>query len=569
MERLVEGADGLVPDLLAVGDLVEVLLHVGREVVVHDGAEVLDEVVGDDDADLLGEELAALRAHGFGPGLLRDGAVLQVQVRHRHLHAVLVALGDIAAAGGEGADDGGVGGRTADFQFFQLLDEGGLGIALRGNGVLALGGDALLLHAVADVEFGEDQVALFGLLVVPAFQVHLHETVEQHLGSLDGVALAPAVGGDADGGVHHAGLAHLGGDGALPDQLVELLLLRGPFDGRVLDIGGTDGLVGFLRPLGLGPVLARVGIFLAEIVEDELLRRVQGQGGEVRRVGTHVGDQTPFIERLRDAHRGAHGEVELPGSLLLEGGRGERRGREPGSFLLFQGFDPVGSAHRVLEELPGVRHRLEAGVQQGLDLHAGRGPFRMEDGLHLIIGNAAEIHDLLLAVHDQAQGDALHAAGGELGLDHPPQDGGELEAHEPVQHAARLLRVHEVPVDVAGMLDRVEDGRFRDLVEDDPAGLRRVQAQRFGQVPGDGLSLAVLIGREPHGLGRGGEFLEVGHDLLLVGRNDIFGLEPMFHIHAQLLLLQVPDVADAGFHEIVSAQELLNGSHLSGRLDDH
>ena len=106
-------------------------------------------------------------------------------------------------------------------------------------------------------------------------------------------------------------------------------------------------------------------------------------------------------------------------------------------------------------------------------------------------------------------------------------------------------------------------------MEDDPAGLGRVQAQRFGQMPGDGFSLAVLIGREPHGLGRGGEFLEVGHDLLLVGRNDIFGLEPVFHIHAQFLLLQVPDVADAGFHEIVSAQELLNGSHLSGRLDDH
>ena len=345
--------------------------------------------------------------------------------------------------------------------------------------------------------------------------------------------------------------------------------MRGSVDGRVLDIGGADGLVGFLRPLGLGPVLARVGILLAEIVEDELLRRIQGQGGEVRGVGTHVGDQTPFIERLSDAHGGSYGEVELPGCLLLEGGGGERRGREPGSLLLFQGLDPVGGAHGILEELPGVRHRLEAGVQQGLDLHAGRGAFRMEDGLHLIIGGAVEVHDLLLPVHDQAQGDTLHAAGGELGLDHPPQDGGELEAHEPVQHAARLLRVHEVPVNVAGMLDGVEDGRFRDLMEDDPAGLGRVQAQRFGQMPGYGFSLAVLIGREPHGLGRGGEFLEVGHDLLLVGRNDIFGLEPVFHIHAQFLLLQVPDVADAGFHEIVSAQELLNGSHLSGRLDDH
>ena len=163
VEGFVEGADGLVPHLLPVGNLVEVLLHVGREVVVHDFAEILDEVVRDDDADLLREELAALRAHGLGPGFLRDRPVLQVEVRHRHLHAVLVALGDIAAGGGEGADDGGVGGRTADFQLFQLLDEGGLGIALRRNGVLALGGDALLLHLVADMELRQDQVALFGL----------------------------------------------------------------------------------------------------------------------------------------------------------------------------------------------------------------------------------------------------------------------------------------------------------------------------------------------------------------------------------------------------------------------
>ena len=127
--------------------------------------------------------------------------------------------------------------------------------------------------------------------------------------------------------------------------------------------------------------LAAEGKGLTEINEGyELLRRIQGQGGEVRGVGTHVGDQTPFIERLCDAHGGSYGEVELPGCLLLEGGGGERRGREPGSLLLFQGLDPVGGAHGILEELPGVRHRLEAGVQQGLDLHTGRGAFRMEDG---------------------------------------------------------------------------------------------------------------------------------------------------------------------------------------------
>ena len=192
----------------------------------------------------------------------------------------------------------------------------------------------------------------------------------------------------------------------------------------------------------------------------------------------------------------------------------------------------------------------------------------MEDGLYLIIRFAAESHDLLFPVHDQAQGDALHAAGGELRLDLAPQDGGQFEAYQAVQHTARLLRVDEVLVDVTGILDGLQDGRLGDFMEHDAPRLRGIEGQGFGQVPGNGFSFAVLIGREPHGLGAGGEFLQFGNDLLLVGRYYIFGLESMLHVNAQLLLLQVADMTDACFHEIVSAQEFLDSLDLPGRLDD-
>ena len=192
----------------------------------------------------------------------------------------------------------------------------------------------------------------------------------------------------------------------------------------------------------------------------------------------------------------------------------------------------------------------------------------MEDGLYLIIWFAAESHDLLFTVHDQSQGDALHAAGGELRLDLAPQDGRKFEAYQAVQHAARLLRVHEVSVDVTGILDGLQDGRLGDFMEHDPPGFRRIEGQGFGQVPGNGFSFAVLIGREPHGFSAGGEFLQFGNDLLLVGRYYIFGLESMIHIYAQLLLLQVADMSDACFDEIVSAQEFLDSLDLPGRLDD-
>src|ERR671925_57627 len=46
---------------LTLGDLVELLLHLGREVHVDDLGEVLDELVGDDLGDVLGVETAILQ----------------------------------------------------------------------------------------------------------------------------------------------------------------------------------------------------------------------------------------------------------------------------------------------------------------------------------------------------------------------------------------------------------------------------------------------------------------------------------------------------------------------------
>ena len=55
-ERLVELAQQRHPLALAPGDLVELLLHLRGEVDVDEVAEVLDEQVGDDDADRLGPQ---------------------------------------------------------------------------------------------------------------------------------------------------------------------------------------------------------------------------------------------------------------------------------------------------------------------------------------------------------------------------------------------------------------------------------------------------------------------------------------------------------------------------------
>ena len=73
--------------------------------------------------------------------------------------------------------------------------------------------------------------------------------------------------------------------------------------------------------------------------------------------------------------------------------------------------------------------------------------------------------DFRLAVHDQAQRHGLHASGGKPPADLVPQQRRNLVAHQAVQHAARLLRVHQVLVDFAGMLERGLDRLRRDFVE--------------------------------------------------------------------------------------------------------
>ena len=255
--------------------------------------------------------------------------------------------------------------------------------------------------------------------------------------------------------------------------------------------------MGLLGPLGMGPELALAGIFCTEVVEDEFLGSPERQRREVGRVGTHIGDETALVQALRQTHRKADGEAELARRLLLEGGGGERRGRIADAFLGLDGTYGEMCSDAVLQELACFFKTCETGSERGLDLDGSRRALRVEHGLDAVERLALERHDLLLAVDDEPQGDGLHAAGGELGLDLPPEYRRKLEADETVEHAARLLRVHEVHIDGAGILDGVLDGVLGDLVEDDAPGAGRVETEGLAEVPGDGLSLAVLIGSEP------------------------------------------------------------------------
>ena len=121
LELLVELLHGLLPVLLALGYLVEVLLHVGREVIVDDILEVGNKEVVHHCSCIRWQELSLLMAHHFALLAFLDvlarlqreqliGTLLTLLVTLLHVFALL-----------DGGDGWRVGRRTTDAQFLQFL----------------------------------------------------------------------------------------------------------------------------------------------------------------------------------------------------------------------------------------------------------------------------------------------------------------------------------------------------------------------------------------------------------------------------------------------------------------
>ncbi len=296
-------------------------------------------------------------------------------------------------------------------------------------------------------------------------------------------------------------------------------------------------------------------------------RRYGGYGflAEVDGVGTHVGYVTGFIEPLCHHHGLRHCESEAPRGFLLESGRGEWGRRSFGvGFHCHIGHTEVcsGTSH---EQSAAVFFRGQAVGKLGVECSPVAGG---ESGSHSPIRFADKSFYLLLTFHDETHGHALDASGRQCRLDFLPQHGRQLEAHDAVEHAPRLLRVHSVEVDAAWVGNGMEDGFFRDFMEHDPSGVLRFQSQHLVKMPCNGFSLAVFIGCEPHSLGFCRCFAQFAHKLLFLVRNFVDRAETSLHIYAEALAFEVAHMAVARHHFIVFAQKFLYGLCLGRRLDD-
>ena len=334
---------------------------------------------------------------------------------------------------------------------------------------------------------------------------------------------------------------------------------------------------------GLGPEVAglvRV-VFLAQGFDDVFPGRLPRLFGDAGRIGTHVGDEghrapfaefQTFIELLGRAH-GAFGRIaQALVGRLLEGGGDKRRGRRLLAFLFGDGADHEGIAPDGGLGGFGVRGvadgQLLAGVLDEVRLEFRRdvaGQFGLENPVFF----RHESPTFLFPIHHQPQGHGLDPAGGDAAFDLGPQDGRYLVADQSVEDAAGLLGQEQLFVDLAGVGQGLAHGPGRDFVELDAANGRVGVLEELGDVPGDGLSLAVGVRGQIDLAGVGGGLLELGNHLLFAWYDLIVGGEILILVHTEILGRQIPHMSHRGFHGIGIAEEFLDGLYLGRRLDDN
>ena len=179
-----------------------------------------------------------------------------------------------------------------------------------------------------------------------------------------------------------------------------------------------------------------------------------------------------------------------------------------------------------------------------------------------------ECEDLVLPLADEAKGHRLDATGGEPGQDRLPEEGRDLVSDEPIEDPSRLLGLELPHVEGARRSDGLRDRLAGDLSElDAPEAVRILPEPEVRRhVVGDRLALPIGVGREDHRIDPLRPALEFGQNLRFPVDRDVAGLEALVHVHAELLLRKVPDVAHRSGHLESAAQVATDGPRLGRRL---
>ena len=402
-------------------DRVQLVLHLGGEPVIDQVGKMVFEQPRD------GER---------GPG--------------RHQDVTSPDLEDVLP-GENRVDDRGIGARPPDAHLLQRPGKRGFAVPVGRLGGVALGLQLAAGEHLAHRDRRQHVVPVgqFGLRIVGTF--HVRAEITRKLDRLAADLERGPVHVDGDRDPVTPGVGHLAGNGPLPDQVVELELVGAELAANRLGYvermaRRTNRFVGLLGILDLGPVGAWFfgQILFAVLGGDQVSGGLDCHRGQVRRVGSHVGDVAVFVQALSHLHRVARRVPALPVRLLLKRA-GSKRRIGPGAIgLVFQVGHAGLDVAEPLEQFGGLRF-AEPQKCRVLELARGRvevparGDFppvdRNQGGLEALpacLGEdshqvpergAGKGHPLPFPLDDQPNRHALYPAGRQPRPDLPPQQG--------------------------------------------------------------------------------------------------------------------------------------------------
>ena len=444
---VIERAQHIHPVGGALLDIIELSLHLCREIRIHNMRKML--------------------LHHLGRDL----------TEHRRLELLAVAL-DIHSRQDRG-DGRRIGRRTADAVFFKCLDEGGFGESWRGLRKMLVAFKAddaeLILHFQRREHLLILLLGLVLLLIKHGKSVKLHGIAR----CLEGAFVCVNIHGN---GIKQR-IGHLAGDEALPDELIQLELvvcqIVSDLRRRQIGHGRTDGFMRILCALlGLEDTRLVGQVAVSPCRLDVIRCRLLGICRNTQRIGTHVGNQADsthavnihaFIQLLCGLHGTLRLEAETLGRLLLQGRGDERRcrlllrdallDRSHDEIRLLQPFEQAVRLCLVFNfDLLAV-HSRQLGIE---GLVAARGG---EYGINAPVFLRLKCPDLFLTIHDQADCHRLHTPCRQAALDLFPQERAELVAHKTVKDAPRLLGIDKVNVDAVRVGHTCLHTGLGDLVE--------------------------------------------------------------------------------------------------------
>ena len=234
----------------------------------------------------------------------------------------------------------------------------------------------------------------------------------------------------------------------------------------------------------MGAVVTWLAVFLAIEFCHHFLGSADAEFGEVYGVGTHISNVSVLVKVLCHHHGLRNRKTQFACSFLLKCGCSERRSRLSVEWLLRDSLDGKLCIAAFFKESDRLFMSVESMVELSMKLaHIAICVRKGKDGSHAVVRFWLESLHFTLTFHYKTSGNALHTSSREQWLDLSPEHRREIEAHQPVEHAACLLRIGKVHIEVTRMLYSVKYGVLGNLMEDDTACLLLIQSEHFTQMP--------------------------------------------------------------------------------------